>query len=169
MAEYRRRSAGQPAPSVPIRNVWSASGLHSKSSAINPGGEIMPVIDDPDFLTNRTKQLSAVHELAHLRARLVDLQSELLNRMHERRQIIQRVAEQDLERQQEGGRSSRTAAMQRARASEEVRSFDQNVAALREKIRRLEIEIERDRLSIEVAIAGATDRTSGLVAQRGAA
>jgi predicted nuclease with TOPRIM domain len=129
----------------------------------------MPIIDDPDFLTNRSKQLSAVHELAHLRARLVDLQTELLNRMQERRQIIQRVVEQDLARQQEHGRGSRTAALQRARASEDVRSFDQNVAALREKIRRLEIEIERDRLSIEVAIAGAADRSIGLVAQRGAA
>lgn len=129
----------------------------------------MPIIDDPDFLTNRTKQLSAVHELAHLRTRLVDLQSELLNRMQERRQIIQRVAEQDLARQREQGRASRSAALQRARASEEVRSFDQNVATLRERIRRLEIDIERDRLSIEVAIAGATDRTIGLVAQRGAA
>ena len=129
----------------------------------------MPVIDDPDFLTNRSKQLSAVHELAHLRARLVDLQTELLTRMHERRQIIQRVAEQDLARQQETGRASRTAALQRARASEDVRSFDQNVASLREKIRRLEIEIERDRLSIEVAIAGAADRGMGLLAHRGAA
>lgn len=129
----------------------------------------MPIIDDPDFLTNRSKQLSAVHELSHLRSRLVDLQSELLNRMQERRQIIQRVAEQDLARQREAGRASRTAALQRARASEEVRTFDQNVAALRERIRRLEIDIERDRLSIEVAIAGASDRTMGIVAQRGAA
>lgn len=132
-------------------------------------GGIMPIIDDPDFLTNRSKQLSAVHELSHLRSRLVDLQSELLNRMQERRQIIQRVAEQDLARQREAGRASRTAALQRARASEEVRTFDQNVAALRERIRRLEIDIERDRLSIEVAIAGASDRTMGIVAQRGAA
>ena len=129
----------------------------------------MPVIDDPDFLTNRAKQLSAVQELAHLRARLVDLQSELLNRMHERRQIIQRVAEQDLARQQETGRSSRTAAAQRARASDEVRSFDLNVSVLRERIRRLEIDIERERLSIEVALAGGADRTLGLVPQRGAA
>ena len=129
----------------------------------------MPIIDDPDFLTNRSKQLTAVHELSHLRSRLVDLQTELLNRMHERRQIIQRVAEQDLARQREAGRASRTAAVQRARASEEVRTFDQNVAALRERIRRLEIDIERDRLSIEVAIAGASDRAIGLVAQRGAA
>lgn len=45
--------------------------------------------------------------------------------------------------------------MQRARASEEVRVFDQHVATLRDKIRRLEIEIERERLSIEVAVAGA--------------
>ena len=134
-----------------------------------PGGDIMPIIDDPDFLTNRTKQLSAVHELSHLRSRLVDLQSELLNRMQERRQIIQRVAEQDLARQREAGRASRSAALQRARASEEVRTFDQNVASLRERIRRLEIDIERDRLSIEVAIAGAADRSIGLIAQRGAA
>src|SRR5581483_8548912 len=105
----------------------------------------MPIIEDPDFLTSRAKQLAAVHELAYLRTRLVDLQSELLNRMHERRQIIQRVVEQDLARQQESGRGSRTAAMQRARASDEVRSFDQNVASLRDKIRRLEIEIERAR------------------------
>jgi predicted nuclease with TOPRIM domain len=129
----------------------------------------MSVIDDPDFLTNRSKQLVAVHELAHLRSRLVDLQSELLNRMQERRQIIQRVGEQDLARQRESGRASRTAALQRARASEEVRSFDQNVTALREKIRRLEIDIEAARLSIEVAIAGSADRAIGLVAQRGAA
>jgi predicted component of type VI protein secretion system len=67
--------------------------LHSLSGDRIPGG-IMSVIDDPDFLTNRTKQLSAVRELANLRERLVDLQSELLNRMHERRQILQRVAEQ---------------------------------------------------------------------------
>jgi predicted nuclease with TOPRIM domain len=129
----------------------------------------MSVIDDPDFLTNRSKQLVAVHELAHLRSRLVDLQSELLNRMQERRQIIQRVGEQDLARQRESGRASRTAALQRARASEEVRSFDQNVAALREKIRRLEIDIEAERLSIEVAVAGSADRAIGLVGQRGAA
>jgi len=134
-----------------------------------PGGDIMPIIDDPDFLTNRTKQLSAVHELSHLRSRLVDLQSELLNRMQERRQIIQRVAEQDLARQKEAGRASRSAALQRARASEEVRTFDQNVASLRERIRRLEIDIERYRLSIEVAIAGAADRSIGLMRQRGAA
>ena len=129
----------------------------------------MPIIDDPDFLTNRTKQLAAVHELAHLRSRLVDLQSELLNRMHERRQIIQRLAEQDLARQRESGRASRTAATQRARASDEVRSFDQNVSSLREKIRRLEIDIERTRLSIEVAVTGGIERTIGLVSQRGAA
>jgi predicted nuclease with TOPRIM domain len=128
----------------------------------------MAVIDDPDFLTSRAKQLAAVHDLAHLRSRLVDLQSELLSRMHERRQMIQRVAEQDLEHQRETGRGSRTAAVERARASEEVRVFDQNLATLREKIRRIEIDIERTRLSIEVAIAG-VDRGIGLVAQRGAA
>jgi hypothetical protein len=54
-------------------------------------------------------------------------------------------------------------------SSEEVRSFDQNVTALREKIRRLEIDIEAARLSIEVAVAGSADRAIGLVAQRGAA
>ena len=129
----------------------------------------MSVIDETDFLTSRSKQLAAVAELAHLRTRLVDLQSELLSRMHERRQIIQRVAEQDLTRQRESGRASRTAALQRARASEDVRVFDQNVAALREKIRRLEIDIERVRLSIEVAIAGSADRAIGLMPQRGAA
>ena len=129
----------------------------------------MSIIDDPDFLTNRHKQLSAVQELAHLRERLVDLQSELLVRMHERRQIIQRVAEQDLARQQQAGRSSRSTALQRARASEEVRAFDQNVASLRERIRRLEIEVERERLSIDVAVACDADRAPGLVAQRGAA
>lgn len=128
----------------------------------------MPIIDDPDFLTNRSKQLAAVQELAHLRSRLVDLQTELLNRMQERRQIIQRVSEQDLTRQRESGRASRTAATQRARASDEVRSFDQNVSSLREKIRRLEIEIERTRLSIEVAVSG-VERAIGLVSQRGAA
>lgn len=129
----------------------------------------MTVIDDPDFLASRSKQLAAVHELAHLRSRLVDLQTELLSRMHERRQIIQRVAEQDLDRQRQSGRASRTSAVDRARASEEVRVFDQNVAVLREKIRRIDIDIEQTRLSIEVAIAGSIDRTIGLVAQRGAA
>jgi predicted nuclease with TOPRIM domain len=128
----------------------------------------MPVIDETDFLTNRARQLSAVHELAHLRSRFVDLQAELLNRMQERRQIIQRVVEQDLARQEAGGRASRTAALQRARASEDVRVFDQNVASLREKLRRLEIEVERTRLSIEVAVAGNADRAIGLVAPRGA-
>jgi hypothetical protein len=129
----------------------------------------MSVVDDSDFLTNRAKQAAAVHELAGLRARLVDLRSELMNRMHERRQIIQRVAEQDLSRQREAGRASRTAAGQRARASDEVRTFDQNVALLRERIQRLEIDVERVRLSLEVAIAGEPDRTIGLVGQRGAA
>jgi hypothetical protein len=50
-----------------------------------------------------------------------------------------------------------------------VRSFDQNVSSLREKIRRLDIEIERTRLSVEVAISGGVERTLGLVSQRGAA
>ena len=80
----------------------------------------MSIIDDPDFLTTPTKQLSAARELANPRERLVDLQSKLLNRMHER-------------------------------------------------IRRLEIEIERDRLSIDVAIAGAAERGTDLTAHRGAA
>ena len=129
----------------------------------------MPIIDDPDFLTNRAKQLGAVHELAHLRTRLVDLQGELLNRMNERRQIIQRVVEQDVERQQQTGRASRTAALQRARASDEVRTFDQHVASLRERIRRLEIEIERERLSIEIAITRGMDNSLDLTTRRGAA
>jgi predicted nuclease with TOPRIM domain len=129
----------------------------------------MPIIDDPDFLTNRSKQLGAVDELAHLRTRLVDLQGELLNRMNERRQLIQRVVEQDVAKQQQAGRASRTAAVQRARASDEVRSFDQNMTSLREKIRRLEIEIERERLSIEIAITTGTDRSLDLTPRRGAA
>ena len=78
------------------------------------------------------------------------------------------MSEQDLTRQRESGRASRTAATQRARASDEVRSFDQNVSSLREKLRRLEIEIERTRLSIEVAVSG-VERAIGLVSQRGAA
>jgi len=127
------------------------------------------VVDDADFLTNRAKQLAAVNDLAHLRTRLVDLQAELLNRQQERRQVVQRVAEQDLARQEASGRSSRTAAAARARASEEVRTFDRSVASLRERIRLLEIDVERIRLSIEVAIAGSADRSIGLVGQRGAA
>jgi len=131
----------------------------------------MSVVDDADFLTSPAKQLAAVNELAHQRSRLVDLQSELLNRMHERRQIIQRVAEQDLARQEQSGRASRTAAAQRARASEEVRTFDQNVALLRERMRRIEIDVERLRLSIDVAIAGAAgeERPIALGRQRGVA
>jgi len=130
----------------------------------------MSVVDDSDFLTSAAKQLAAVNELAHQRSRLVDLQSELLNRMHERRQIIQRVAEQDLARQEASGRASRTAAVQRARASEEVRVFDQNVASLRERIRRIEIEVERVRLSIDVALnTGGDERSLSITRQRGAA
>jgi len=79
------------------------------------------------------------------------------------------VAEQDLEHQRESGRASRTSAIERARASDDVRVFDQNVAVLREKIRRIDIDIERTRLSIEVAVSGGVDRTMGLVGQRGAA
>jgi predicted nuclease with TOPRIM domain len=128
----------------------------------------MSVVDDSDFLTSRAKQLAAVNELANLRTRLVDLQAELLNRQQERRQIILRVAEQDLTRQEASGRSSRTEAIAKARASEEVRTFDRSVSSLRERIRRLEIDVERVRLSISVAIAGA-ERPIGLVGQRGAA
>lgn len=76
---------------------------------------------------------------------------------------------QELARQRESGRSSRTAAAQRARASDKVRSFDQNVRSLREKIRRLATEIERTRSSNEVAVTGGIERTIGLVGQRGAA
>jgi hypothetical protein len=128
----------------------------------------MSVVDDSDFLTSRAKQLAAVNELANLRTRLVDLQAELLNRQQERRQIILRVAEQDLTRQEASGRSSRTEAIAKARASEEVRTFDRSVSSRRERIRRLEIDVERVRLSISVAIAGA-ERPIGLVGQRGAA
>jgi len=128
----------------------------------------MSIIDDQDFLTSRAKQLTAVTELANLRTRLVDLQAELLNRQQERRQIILRVAEQDLARQEASGRSNRSAAIARARASEEVRTFDRSVSSLRERIRRLEIDVERVRLSTAVAIAG-SERSIGLVGQRGAA
>jgi len=128
----------------------------------------MSVIDDSDFLTNRTKQLAAVNELAHLQTRLIDLQAELLNRMQERRQVMQRATEQDLVRQRQMGRASRTAALQRARASEEVRDFDRSVSSLRERIRRLEVDVDRTRLSIQVAIS-TSERTIGLVGQRGAA
>lgn len=129
----------------------------------------MSIVDDADFLTNRAKQLTAINELANQRTRLVDLQAELLNRQQERRQIIQRVAEQDLERQRASGRASRTEAIARARASEEVRTFDRSVSSLRERIRRLEIDVERIRLSIAVAIAGSVERPMGIVGQRGAA
>ncbi|HET7563779.1 MAG TPA: hypothetical protein VFJ96_02195 [Gemmatimonadaceae bacterium] len=115
----------------------------------------MAIIDDPDFLTDPAKQLRAVHELANLRVRMVDLETELLARRHERRTLIERLAEQNLAEQRQEGRQSRTAAQQSARASQDVRNFDTNVRSLREKIRRLEIEAERFRLSIEVAIAAA--------------
>lgn len=51
-------------------------------------------IDDPDFLANPGKQLHAVQELANLRTRLVDLETELLTRKHERRALIERLAEE---------------------------------------------------------------------------
>jgi len=81
------------------------------------------VVDDTDFLTNRAKQLAAVNELAHLPTRLVDLQAELLNRQQERRQVVQRVAEQDLARQAASGRSSRTASIEVAIAAAADRSI----------------------------------------------
>jgi hypothetical protein len=67
--------------------------------------------------------------------------------------LIERLAEQNLVAQREEGRQSRTAAREHARASQEVRNFDANLRTLREKIKRLEIDAERHRLSIEVAIA----------------
>ena len=112
----------------------------------------MAVVDDPDFLTSSAKQLRAVEELANVRTRLVDLETELLVRKHERRTLIQRLTDRHLEAQREQGRQSRTAAHQAARASQDVRNFDANVQALQEKIRRLQIDAERYRLSIEVAL-----------------
>ncbi|HET7584083.1 MAG TPA: hypothetical protein VFK13_04205 [Gemmatimonadaceae bacterium] len=111
-------------------------------------------IDDPDFLTNPAKQLRAAQELATLRTRIVDLQTELLTRRHERRALIERLAEQDMRTQrEERGRVSRTAAHDHARASQEVRNFDSNLRSLTEKIRRLAIDAERYDLSLRVAIA----------------
>ena len=95
----------------------------------------MAIIDDPDFLTSPAKQLRAVQELANLRTRIVDLETELLTRRHERRELIQRLTEHDLEDQRRQGvaRPSRTTAHERARASDAVRQFDANVRALRER------------------------------------
>jgi len=114
-------------------------------------------INDADFLTNPTKQLRAVQELANLRTRILDLETELLRRKHERRALLERLAEQDLAAQaQGGGRVSRTAAHQRARAGREVRDFDENMQSLNERIRRLAIDAEQHRLSLEVAVAAPT-------------
>ncbi len=113
-------------------------------------------INDSDFVSNPAKQLRAVQELSSLRTRIVDLQTELLARRHERRALIERLAEHDLSHQrEERGRVSRTAAQQRARASQEVRDFDGNLRSLAEKIRRLAIEAERYELSLKIAIAAA--------------
>lgn len=132
----------------------------------------MSIIDDPDFLTDPAKQLRAVQELATLRIRTVDLETELLARRHERRTLIERLAEQNLATQREEGRQSRTAAREHARASQDVRNFDANVRTLREKIKRLQIDAERFRLSIDVAIASregtATAATSESASQQGA-
>ena len=123
-------------------------------------------LDDPDFLTNPRKQLAAVRDLANLRTRLVDLDTELLARKHERRSLIEQLAERDLaDQMRERGRQSRTAAHERARASQEVRNFDSNLRALSERIRRLAIDVERHRLSLDVAIAAAAgDRSSAAAA-----
>jgi hypothetical protein len=118
------------------------------------------VLDDPDFLSNPRKQLAAVRDLANLRTRLVDLETELLARKHERRSLIEQLAERDLaDQMRERGRQSRTAAHERARASQEVRNFDTNLRALSERIRRLGIDVERHRLSLDVATAAA-DRSA---------
>jgi predicted nuclease with TOPRIM domain len=121
-------------------------------------------LDDPDFLSNPRKQLAAVRDLANLRTRLVDLETELLARKHERRSLIERLTERDLtDQMRERGRQSRTAAHERARASQEVRNFDTNLRALSERIRRLGIDVERHRLSLDVATA-AGDRGSAVAA-----
>jgi len=127
----------------------------------------MPIIDDPDFLTDPAKQLRAVHELANLRVREVDLETELLARRHERRALIERLAEQNLNEQRQEGRQSRTAAHERARASQEVRNFDANLRTLREKIKRLQIDAERYRLSVDVAIAASREGTAAAAAGAG--
>ena len=127
----------------------------------------MPIIDDPDFLTDPAKQLRAVHELANLRVREVDLETELLARRHERRALIERLAEQNLSEQRQEGRQSRTAAHESARASQEVRNFDTNVRTLREKIKRLQIDAERYRLSIDVAIAASREGSAAAAASAG--
>ena len=127
----------------------------------------MPIIDDPDFLTDPAKQLRAVQELANLRVREVDLETELLARRHERRALIERLAEQNLSEQRQEGRQSRTAAHESARASQEVRNFDTNVRTLREKIKRLQIDAERYRLSIDVAIAASREGTAAAAASAG--
>lgn len=113
----------------------------------------MATIEDADFLTSPSKQLRAVQELATLRTRIVDLETELLARRQERRELLQRLTERDLtEQRREGsGRASRTAASQRVRASDEMRQFDANVRSLQERIRRLDIDVERYRLSLEIA------------------
>ncbi len=126
----------------------------------------MPITDDPDFLSSPPKQLNAVQELANLRTRLVDLETELLARRHERRALLERLIETDLTEQRASGvsRPSRSAATERARASQELRNFDTNLQPLREKIARLRIEVERFELSLRIAIAAARRGRSVLAA-----
>ena len=118
-------------------------------------------ITDPDFLTNPEKQLRAVEDLANLRSRLVDLQTEVLKKMHERRELLQRLADEDLERQRDQGRHSTDFAMKQARASDEVRQFDKSKRELTEQIQRLKIEIQRHRFSIRIAIVARGGRKPG--------
>jgi hypothetical protein len=121
----------------------------------------MMIVDDPDFLANPDKQLRAAQELATLRTRILDLETEHLSRRHQRRALIERLTEIELEAQRGEGRHSRTAAMQSARASQDVRNFDESLRTLSEKIRRLAIDAERLRLSVDIAIAARSPAEAG--------
>jgi hypothetical protein len=148
-----------------IRGQRSSAACVVQRSSAAARTEDTVALDDPDFLSNPRKQLTAVRDLANLRTRLVDLETELLARKHERRALIERLTERDLaDQMRERGRQSRTAAHERARASQEVRNFDTNLQALSERIRRLAIDVERHRLSVDVAIAAADRAASSRAA-----
>ena len=116
-------------------------------------------ITDSDFLANPSKQLEAVQHLAELRTQLVALQTDVLKRMHERRALIQRLADSDLAKQGRQGRSSSDFALKRARASDEVKQFDAEKRQLTERIQHLKIDIERHKLSIVIAIGNSEHGT----------
>ncbi len=103
-----------------------------------------------DFLTGPAAQLKAVQDLAELQTQLVDLQTEVLVNMHERRALIQSVAGKSFSKKPQW---TWAAAIKSAEASAEVKEFDQEKRPLTKRIQLIKIEIERYRLSIEVAIA----------------